>query len=96
MLISFLEYLLKLGTKKFSNTITDMNVFLPSTAFAFSYLEKKLFSKNIWLQAELRIVLCYLMASHCNPMAFNLHIPSFIAAFFEGSPEGCALCFHAV
>ena len=29
--------------KKLSNTISDMNVFLPSTAFAFSCLEKKCF-----------------------------------------------------
>ena len=33
------------------------------------------------LQAEMRIVLCYLMASHCNSIAFNLQIPSFIEAF---------------
>ena len=60
-----------------------MNVFLPSTAFAFSFLEKKLFSENILLQAEMRIVLCYLMASHCNSMAFNIRIPSFIVAFLR-------------
>ena len=60
-----------------------MNVFLPSTAFAFSCFEKKLFSYNILLQAEMRIVLCYLMASQCNPMAFNLRIPSFIVAFLR-------------
>ena len=60
-----------------------MNVFLPSTAFAFSCLEKKLFSQNILLQAEMRIVLCYLIASYCNPMAFNLQIPSFIVAFLR-------------
>ena len=35
------------------------------------------------LQAEMQIVLCYLMASHCNPMAFNLRIPSFIVAFLR-------------
>ena len=35
------------------------------------------------LQAEMRMVLCYLMASHCNPMAFNLRIPSFIVAFLR-------------
>ena len=35
------------------------------------------------LQAEMRIVLCYLMASHYNPMAFNLRIPSFIVAFLR-------------
>ena len=35
------------------------------------------------LQAEMRIVLCYLMASRCNPMAFNLRIPSFIVAFLR-------------
>ena len=35
------------------------------------------------LQAEIRIVLCYLMASHCYPMAFNLRIPSFIVAFLR-------------
>ena len=29
------------------------------------------------------IVLCYLMASHCNPMAFNLHIPNFVVAFLR-------------
>ena len=44
---------------------------------------KKLFSLNILLQAEMRIVLCYLMASQCNPMAFNLRIPSFIVAFLR-------------
>ena len=60
-----------------------MNAFLPSTAFAFSCLEKKVFSKNILLQAEMRIVLCYLIASHCNSMAFNLRIPSFIVAFLR-------------
>ena len=38
---------------------------------------------NILLQAEMRIVLCYLMASHCNPMAFNLHIPNFVVAFLR-------------
>ena len=47
---------------------------------------KKLFSKNILLQAEMRIVLCYLMASHCNPMAFNLRIASFIVAFLRVRP----------
>ena len=31
----------------------------------------------------MRIVLCYLMASHCNSMAFNLRIPSFIVAFLR-------------
>ena len=35
------------------------------------------------LQAEMRIALCYLMASQCNPMAFNLRIPSFIVAFLR-------------
>ena len=29
----------------------------------------------------MRIVLCNLMASHCNPMTFDLRIPSFIVAF---------------
>ena len=57
-------------------------------AFAFYCLclflpRKKLFSLNILLQAEMRIVLCYLMASHCNPMGFNLQIPSFIVAFLR-------------
>ena len=37
---------------------------------------KKLFSWNISLQAEMRIVLCYLMAFHCNPMAFNPYHPN--------------------
>ena len=60
-----------------------MNAFLPSTAFAFSCLKEKLFSKNILLQAEMQIVLCYLMASHSNSMAFNLRIPSFIVAFLR-------------
>ena len=32
---------------------------------------------------EMRIVLCYLMASHCNPMVLNLQIPSFIEAFLR-------------
>ena len=31
----------------------------------------------------MRIVLCYLMASYCNSMAFNLRIPSFIVAFLR-------------
>ena len=35
------------------------------------------------LLAEMQIVLCYLMASHWNPMAFNLQIPSFIVAFLR-------------
>ena len=35
------------------------------------------------LQAEMRMVLCYLVASHCNPMAFNLRIPCFIVAFLR-------------
>ena len=35
------------------------------------------------LQAEMRMVLCYLMASRCNRMAFNLRIPSFIVAFLR-------------
>ena len=60
-----------------------MNVFLPSTAFAFSCFEKKMFFQNVLLQAEMRIVLCYLVASHCNLMAFNLRIPSFIVAFLR-------------
>ena len=61
-----------------------MNAFLPSTAFAFSCPRKTLFSKNILLlQAEMRIVLCYLMASLCNSMAFNLRIPSFVVAFLR-------------
>ena len=42
-----------------------------------------LFSKNTLLQAEMRIVLCYLMASQSNPMAFNLQIPCFIVAFLK-------------
>ena len=57
-----------------------MNVFLPSTAF--SCLEKKMF-QNILLQAEMWIVLCYLIASHSNSTAFNLQIPSFIVAFLR-------------
>ena len=28
-------------------------------------------------------MLCYLIASHCNPMAFNLRIPSIIVAFLR-------------
>ena len=28
-------------------------------------------------------MLCYLMASHCNPMAFNFRIPSFLVAFIR-------------
>ena len=28
-------------------------------------------------------MLCYLMASHCNPMLRNLRIPSFIEAVFR-------------
>ena len=39
------------------------------------------------LQAEMRIVLCYLMASQSNPMAFNLRIPSFIVAFLRVRQE---------
>ena len=35
------------------------------------------------LQAEMRIVLCYLMASHCNLMGFNLRIPNLIVAFLR-------------
>ena len=35
------------------------------------------------LQAEMRMVLCYLMAFRCNPMAFDLRIPSFIVAFLR-------------
>ena len=61
-----------------------MNVFfcllLP---LPFPASKKILFSKNILLQAEMRIVLCYLMASHCNSMAFNLQITCFIVAFLR-------------
>ena len=35
------------------------------------------------LQVEMRIILCYLMASHFNSMAFNLQIPGFIVAFLR-------------
>ena len=35
------------------------------------------------LQAEMQIVFCYLMVFHCNPMAFNLRIPSFIVGFLR-------------
>ena len=38
------------------------------------------------LQVEMRIVLCYLMASHGNPTAFNLRVPSFIVAFLRVRP----------
>ena len=31
----------------------------------------------------MRIVLCYFMASHCDSMAFNLRISSFIVAFLR-------------
>ena len=44
---------------------------------------KKIVFFNILFEAEMRIVLCYLMASHYNSMAFNLQIPSFIAAFLR-------------
>ena len=54
-----------------------MNVFLPSFFF------QKMFFVNIFLKVEIRIVLCYLMASHCNPMVLNLQIPSFIEAFLR-------------
>ena len=35
------------------------------------------------LQMQMQIVLCYLMGSHSNPMAFSLRIPSFIVAFLR-------------
>ena len=35
------------------------------------------------LQAEMRIVLCYFMASHCKPIAFNLRISSVIVGFLR-------------
>ena len=37
------QVLIETRDKKLSNTISDMNVFLPSTAFAFSCLEKHVF-----------------------------------------------------
>ena len=54
--------------------------------FSHSFKKAPPFSKSwllAWLQAKMRIVLYYLMASHCNPMAFNLRIPSFIVAFLR-------------
>ena len=35
------------------------------------------------LQAKMRLMLYYLMAFLCNPIAFNLRIPSFIVAFLR-------------
>ena len=48
----------------------------------FPALKKTAFLEYL-VVAEIRIVLCYLMASHCNPMAFNLRIPSLIVAFLR-------------
>ena len=59
-----------------------MNVLLPSTAFAF-FCSKKIVLQNILLQVKMWIVFCYLMASHCNPIGFNLRIPTFIVAFLR-------------
>ena len=52
-----------------------MNALLPSTAFAFSCLEKKIFLEYLVASGNMDC------ASHCNPMAFDLRIPSFIVAF---------------
>ena len=60
-----------------------MVVFLPSTTFAFSFLvKKKVFLEYLVLSGN-KDVLCYLMASHSNPMAVNLRIASFIVAFLR-------------
>ena len=81
--ISFLEYLLKLGTK---NLVIRLVIwmFLPSTAFAFSCLEKKLFFlKYVVASGNADCALLFDGFPHCNPMAFNLQIPSFIVAFLR-------------
>ena len=59
-----------------------MNAFLPSTAFAFSCLEKNVFLEYLVVSGNTDCA-CYLIASHCNPMAFNLRIPSFMVAFLR-------------
>ena len=59
-----------------------MDVFLPSTAFAFSCLEKKVFLEYLVVSGNADCS-SYLMAFHCNPMAFNFRISSFIVAFLR-------------
>ena len=39
--------------------------------------------QKILLYVEIRIVLCFLKASHCNPMVLNVQIPTFIEAFLR-------------
>ena len=84
LFISFLEYLLKLGTKNFVIRLVIWMFFCLLLPLPFPASKKIVFMEYcILLQAEMRIVLCYLMASHCNLMAFNFQIRSFIVAFLR-------------
>ena len=59
-----------------------MNVFLPSTTFAFPTSKKIVFLEYVVASGNADCALLF-VASHCNPMAFNLGIPSFIVAFLR-------------
>ena len=45
--------------RKFSNTISDMNVFLPSTTFAFSCLEKNAFFEYLVVSGNTNCALLF-------------------------------------
>ena len=59
-----------------------MNVFLPSTAFAFSCLEKIVFLEYVVASRNTDCALLFDGFS-LQLMAFNLRIPSFIVAFLR-------------
>ena len=66
-----------------------MNVFF---AFVFVCLKKVLLG-NFVVRGNTDLLfdaLCYLMASHCNPMIFNLRISSFVETFLR--VRRCGLC----
>ena len=61
-----------------------MNVFLPSTTFAFSCLEKKnACLEYLAVSGNTNCALLFDGFSLRNPMAFDLQIPSLIVAFLR-------------
>ena len=74
----------------FCGKLIDVKVFF---AFVFVYLKKNVFFENFVVRGNTDLLfdtLCYLMASHCNPMISNLRIPSFVETILR--VRRCGLC----
>ena len=82
LFISFLEYLLKLGTKNLVIRLVIGMFFCLLLPLPFPASRKNCFLRIYCCNRKCGLC-CYLMTSHCNSMAFNLQIPSFIVAFLR-------------